>query len=121
MSTQQILADGKQFYVVKVDGTAAESGTVIADVSALSFGCSEVALRSVHYGIANGVVASFSWDASAAKPLIVLSGPNTGCLDYSKIGGIPNNAGAGKTGDVKMTVTGSGAYSITLTFTKKYQ
>jgi len=44
-------------------------------------------------------------------------------MDFSSFGGIPNNAGAGKTGDVLFTTTDFTAgdmYSIVLECTKTY-
>ena len=46
-----------------------------------------------------------------------------GKQDYKKVGFIPNNAGAGKTGDILFTTNGASAgdtYSIELHLIKKY-
>ena len=46
------------------------------------------------------------------------------CLDYSDFGGIPNNAGAGVTGDIAFstvgTATAGDSYSVVLSLIKNY-
>jgi hypothetical protein len=44
-------------------------------------------------------------------------------MDFSLFGGLPNNAGAGKTGDIRFTTTDAAVgdfYSVTLDMIKSY-
>lgn len=127
VTTQKII-DGERNAVLSFtnlsDGTG-ESGVLKVDVSALNpnqFGqpCTSVAIKAVRYDIF-GMSVSIIWDATTDVTALILSG--FGKQDYKKVGFIPNNAGAGKTGDILFTTNGASAgdtYSIELHLIKKY-
>ncbi|MCF4166337.1 hypothetical protein L2U69_11835 [Zavarzinia compransoris] len=121
--TTQIIQDGPRHAVVKLtnlsDGTG-EAAVTKVDVSALSGAPSEVHLARVFYCV-QGMVATLLWDATADVRLMDLAGD--GEAGFETFGGISNNAGAGKTGDILLTTTGASAgdsYTIVLWLTKHY-
>lgn len=119
--TTQTVIDGPRNTVVKLtsvsDGTG-EAAVLKVDVSTLLGAPSDVAIRRVHYCV-QGMVATLLWDATADVRIVDLAGD--GCFDFSAFGGLTNNAGAGKTGDILLTTTGHTAgdsYTIVLEMTK---
>lgn len=119
--TSQTLIDGPKNVVMKFtntsDGTG-ESAVLKVDVSALSGAPSRVRIKKIHYSVA-GMVARLLWDADTDVTIVDLQGD--GCFDGCDFGGLYNNAGAGATGDVKLTTVGhtSGdSYSIILEMVK---
>lgn len=126
--TSQTIFDGERMAVMKFtnisDGTG-ESAVVKVDVSALAssaFGkaCDGVTIERVQYSI-GGMSVSILWDATADVPALVLASGQS-VFDFVKIQ-IPNNSGAGKTGDICFTTNGAAAgstYTIVLEMVKSY-
>lgn len=119
--SSQTIIDGARNAVMKFtnlsDGTG-ESAVLKVDVSALSGAPSEVTIQRIHYCV-NGMVATLLWDATTDVRIVELAGDGT--LDFTSFGGLPNNAGAGVTGDILLTTTGASlgdSYSIILEMTK---
>jgi hypothetical protein len=107
----QILEQGPRNLVVKVSGTA---GANILDVSTLTPPCEDLRVMKIIYDspIDPTAVTTITGDATADVTLFTLSGPgDTYC--FHKFGGLVNNAGAGKTGDVIVT-TGDDAVTVVL-------
>lgn len=109
------LSDGTgEAAVLKVDvsGLTAEPGT--------NRPCSGVRIDRVNYDCF-GMSVSLIWDATTDVTALILQG--YGSHDFKSFGGIVNNAGAGKTGDMLFTTNGATAgdtYSIVLEMTKEY-
>lgn len=126
--TSQTIIDGERKVVMKFtnlsDGTG-ESAVTKVDVSALQANklgqaCSRVTIEKVHYSV-SGMVATLLWDATADVRIMDLQGDGVFCME--QFGGIPNNAGAGVTGDVQLTTTGHSSgdtYTIILEMVKTY-
>lgn len=126
--TSQTIFDGERMAVMKFtnisDGTG-ETAVVKVDVSALapsSFQrpCDGVTIERVHYSI-GGMTVSVLWDATTDVPALVLA-PGQSTFDFAKIQ-VPNNSGAGKTGDICFTTIGASAgdsYTIMLEMVKSY-
>jgi len=127
--TVQTLQDADDYVIMRFtnlsDGTG-EAAVTKVDVSTLDVSgrngaaCSEVVIEEIEYSIV-GMSVSLLWDATADVRAAVLS--NSGLMTFCGTKGIPNNAGAGKTGDIQLTTTGhtSGdSYDITLKMRKKY-
>lgn len=117
--SSQTLINSERNLVMKFtntsDGTG-ESAVTKVDVSAL--GASEVKISKIHYSVA-GMVVRLLWDATADVTIVDLQGD--GCLDASRFGGLINNAGAGKTGDIQLTTVGHSSgdsYSLILEMQK---
>jgi hypothetical protein len=126
--TSQTILDGTRNCVMSFTNLSdggGESAVLKVDVSALAVGpngaaCTGVTIWKVKYDIF-GMSVSILWDADTDVRALILSG--FGEQDYSKVSGIPNNAGAGKTGDILFTTNGASSgdtYSIELHMLKKY-
>src|SRR5690606_34949516 len=108
--TSQVLYDGPDAAVIKCtnisDGTG-ESAVVKVDVSALDPAPSEVVIQRIDYASA-GMSVNLLWDATADVVAWVLPAGQHGSFDFSAYegGGISNNAGTGKTGDLVATTVG---------------
>ena len=128
--TSQTLFDGDKHVVMKFtnisDGTG-ESAVKKVDVSALEsdiYGntCSSVAIEKIWWQCIGMKVRLF-FDASSDKFIIELGENQSGYHDYSEFGGIKNNAGSGKTGDIDFTTVGHSSadtYTIILKMRKTY-
>lgn len=119
--TTQTIVDGARNTVIKLtnlsDGTG-EAAVKKVDVSTLLGAPSAVSIRKVHYSV-TGMVATLLWDADTDVRILDLAGD--GWFDFTDFGGLPNNAGAGVTGDILLTTTGHSSgdsYSIILELTK---
>ena len=128
--TSQTLFDGDKHVVMKFtnisDGTG-ESAVKKVDVSALNsdiYGntCSSVAIEKIWWQCIGMKVRMF-FDATSDAFIIELGENQSGYHDYSEFGGIKNNAGSGKTGDVDFTTVGHSSadtYTIILKMRKTY-
>ncbi len=122
--TTQILNDGMKNAVIKFtnvsDGTG-EAAVVKVDVSALSGNPDEVRIDKIWYST-DGMAVQILWDATADEVAWLIPANQSDTIDFGNFcpggfGGINNNAGAGKTGDISFTTVGhtSGdTYSIIL-------
>lgn len=117
------IMDGHRQLIVQVviTGTAAQlSDEPLIDVSQLDIPCEELRLDRVHASL-DGFAAEILWDATANVIAYVFS-ENTDFQDFRKIGGIPNQAGAGKSGNVLISTRGAAAGRngvLVLEFTKR--
>ena len=128
--TTQTIIDGERNCVMKFtnvsDGTG-ESAVAKVDVSALASNsagtaCSEVRVMRVSHAIVGMSVQMFL-DASSNVLLMELAESSNGHMDFKDFGGLPNNAGSGKTGDILFTTKGHSSgdtYSIVLEMIKVY-
>lgn len=116
-ATHTILDDRRRL-VIKVTGDVAEASTILADVSALAFPCSQLSLESLDYDVLTGVAVELLWDATTDVRIFKMNG-SCDHKDFTPFSGIPNNSGAGKTGDVMMVVTGTGSYTFIASFKKQ--
>lgn len=107
---QQIIANGPRNLVLKytIAGTTGDAAAVkLVDISALDsgLGVNGLTLMEVKAGL-SGFSCTLLWDATTPVPIVNLPTDATVDQDYSKFGGIKNNAGTGATGDIKFTTTG---------------
>ena len=128
--TSQTIIDGERNCVMKFtngsDGTG-ESAIAKVDVSALAsnsagIACSEVRVMRVSHAIV-GMSVQLFLDATSNVLLMELAESSNGHMDFKDFGGLPNNAGSGKTGDILLTTKGHSSgdtYSITLEMVKVY-
>ncbi len=123
--TSQTLIDDERNVVMKFtnvsDGNG-ESAVTKVDVSALQGAPDEVRIDKIHYSTF-GMAVRVLWDATADVVAWLIPEGGDGTIDCCKFGGIPNNSGDGKTGDIKFTTVGhtSGdTYSVVLEMTKKF-
>lgn len=120
----QVLNNGPKWYTLRVTVTGTDtsnvSDTVIVDASALAV--DEVSLYHAQSSL-TGFTAKVSWDASTNVDAAHFpEGENSQC--WEKYGGLKNNAGAGKTGDVLLSTAGIAANdfgTLTLCFKKSFE
>jgi hypothetical protein len=128
--TSQVLLDGERLYIAKFtnisDGTG-ETNVVKVDVSTLSKSSSGLACNGVKinriWSALHGMEVRILWDATTK--VLAWAGTSNGpyLMDFSSFGGIPNNGGAGKTGDIMFTThdqTAGDTYTIILECIKTY-
>lgn len=128
--TSQTLADGPKYAVLKFtnisDGTG-ESAVTKVDVSALASSadgdaCSGVVIERIWWQCI-GMKVQILWDATSDQFCIELGENQSGNHDYTIFGGLTNNAGAGKNGDIKFTTVGATAadtYTVILYLRKQF-
>tara|TARA_Y100001951_G_scaffold78458_1_gene66001 strand:+ start:207 stop:614 length:408 start_codon:yes stop_codon:yes gene_type:complete len=128
--TSQTIIDGSRNCVMKftnVSDGSGESAVVKVDVSALSpnaagTSCSEVRVMRITHAIV-GMSVQMLLDATSNVLLCDLAESSNGHLNFENFGGIPNNAGSGKTGDILFTTLGHSSgdtYSIVIEMVKIY-
>lgn len=105
----QTLVNGQRNLVLKIhidgDGSGEETATTIVDVSAYS--ATEVSIQSLQSTL-SGFTAEILWDADTDKHAFNIADFDVN-QDFRRYGGLINNAGAGKTGDIKITTVGLGS------------
>ena len=128
--TSQTIIDGERNCIMKftnVSDGSGESAVAKVDVSALSSNsagtaCSEVRVLRVSHAIVGMSVQMFL-NATSNVLLMELAESSNGHMDFTDFGGLPNNAGSGKNGDILFTTKGHSSgdtYSITLEMVKVY-
>ena len=122
----QILVDGARNAVIKFtsisDGTG-ETDVLKVDVSTLSGSPTGVKINKVEY-FTHGIGVRIDWDATANVQAFRIPQDESGSVDLTKFGGIVNNGGAGKTGNILFTTTedalaGDG-YTVILSMVKGF-
>ena len=128
--TSQTLVDGPAHAVMKftnISDSAGESAVTKVDVSALQTSqngdaCTGVQIERIWWQCI-GMKVQILWDATTDAFCIELGENQSGNHDYTIFGGLVNNAGAGKTGDIKFTTVGHSSgdtYTIILYLRKQY-
>ena len=128
--TSQTIIDGSSKAVLKFtnvsDGTG-ESAVTKVDVSALSSNsigqsCTGASIQKIWWQCI-GMKVQILFDATSDVLAIELGENQSGYHDYSIFGGLPNNAGSGKTGDIQFTTVGHSSadtYTVILQVKKEY-
>lgn len=121
--SSQTLLNGPRNCVVKVtnlsDGTN-EADVVKVDASALGIATDgSYRLEKLEWTVSSvsgtNPLIYVEWDGTTDAVIAVIPSNESGCLDFSGIGGLPNNATA-PTGDITVTSTLSNLDSYTLIF-----
>ena len=118
--TSQTLLDNKTRLIMKFTNISDGTGeSAVTKVTASTFSCAELYIERVHF-MTHGMGADILFDATT--PVVALTLPdNNMSFDFSRFGGIKNNAGTGKTGNIKFTTVGATAgdrYTIILEMRK---
>jgi hypothetical protein len=128
--TSQTLLDGERLAIMKFtnisDGTGESAVTKVnvANLSPNNFGkaCTGVTVNKI-MSICHGMEVRMYWDATTDVPFF-LGAVNTNFEnDFSKFGGITNNAGAGKNGNIVFSTADASAgdtYTVVLEMIKSY-
>jgi hypothetical protein len=128
--TSQTILDGERLFIGKFtnisDGTG-ETGVVKIDVSTLAASASGNACNGIKinkiWAQTVGMSVDILWDATTDLLCETIPENQFYLMDYSSFGGFPNNAGAGKTGDVLFSTVGAASgdrYTITIEGIKTY-
>lgn len=118
----QVLEDGDRNFVINVTDSAATATHTIdisADVGTNTRHGAPTRLRLDKVKWTSDGQAKLSWDATADVDFLNLTAGQED-FDYRSAGGINNNAGAGRTGDVIITPDLPSNYTLTLWFRKKF-
>jgi len=128
--TSQTILDGERLVIQKFtnisDGTG-EAAVVKVDVSTLSpnsFGvaCTGVKINKI-WSAAHGMEVRILWVATTNLLAWVVTSNGPYLMDFSSFGGISNNTGTGRTGDIAFTThdhTAGDTYTIVLECIKTY-
>jgi hypothetical protein len=128
--TSQTLLDGERLAIMKFtnisDGTGETAVTKVnvANLTASNSGkaCTGVTVTKIT-SVCHGLEVRMYWDASTDVPFF-LSTINTNYEnDFSTIGGITNNSGAGKNGNIVFSTADASAgdtYTVVLEMVKSY-
>jgi hypothetical protein len=128
--TSQTLLDGERLAIMKFtnisDGTG-ETAVTKVNVSNLAKSASGLACTAVTVtkitSVCHGMEVRMYWDATTDVPFF-LSTVNTNYEnDFSKIGGITNNAGTGKNGNIVFSTsdqTSGDTYTVVFEMVKSY-
>lgn len=127
--TTQVLFDGARKAILKFtnisDGTG-ETAALKIDVSTLlplnGKECTSVSIEKIE-SITRGMGVDILWDATTDVVCMTIGEDQFQSHDFSKFGGLTNNAGAGKTGDVLFSTVAAALgdrYTIILECLKNY-
>ena len=126
----QTLFDGERVAIMKFtdisDGTG-ENKVLKVDVSALNpsaagGACDAVTITKIHAST-HGMEVQIYWDATTDVLCWIVPQNSQYTWDWEKVGGLTNNAGAGKTGDILFSTVDASAgdmYSVVLEMVKHY-
>jgi len=127
----QTVYQGDKKLITHYQNVSDSSGgtTTVVDVSGLTAdkngtACSTVTLNKIWYSVsmtAKVDAVKLTWDADTDATFLTLE--QSGFLDYSSIGGIPNNQATNYTGDVKFVMpacTSADSATITCEWLKNY-
>ena len=127
--TTQKLVDSAQRAVFKftnISDSTGETAVVKIDVSALNpfqgEPCTGVSIQKIDV-ITVGMGLDMLWDATTDALALSFGSDDFVTLDFSRFGGITNNAGAGKTGDLVFTTVGAASgdrYTVVIEVLKSY-
>jgi len=127
----QTIYQGEKKLITHYQNVSDNSGgtTTVVDVSGLTKdrngnSCATVTLNKVWYSVsmtAKVDAVKLTWDADTDATFLTVE--QSGFLDYSSIGGIPNNKATNYTGDVKFVMpacTANDSATITCEWLKNY-
>ena len=128
--TSQTLLDGERLAIMKFtnisDGTGETTVTKVKVSSlaknAAGLSCTSVAVTKIT-SVCHGMEVRMYWDATTDVPFFMSTINTNYCNDFSDFGGITNNAGTGKNGNIVFSTadTSSGdTYTVVLEMAKIY-
>jgi hypothetical protein len=128
--TSQVILDGERLYIAKftnISDGSGETGALKIDVSTLapnafSLACNGVKINKI-WAQTYGMAIDILWDATTDLICETIPADQMYKMCYDEFGGIPNNAGAGKTGDVLFSTVGASngdRYTIIIEAIKTY-
>lgn len=130
-TASQTLFDGERVAIMKFDfitsDSSGETNAVKVDPAALlpsasGWPCDAVSLLKIS-GLTHGMYVRLLWGADTPVPIETIPPDTQYVQDYSLFGGLTNNAGAGKTGQVLFTTgmtQANDTYTVILEMQKHY-
>ena len=130
-ATSQTLFDGERIAIMKFYATmgATENETNVVKVNPANLAssnaggvCDAVSILKVT-ALTHGLEVQMNWVATAPVVIEVIPQNSQYTQDFSQIGGLTNNAGAGKTGSISFSTldgTAGDAYTVILEMQKHY-
>jgi hypothetical protein len=130
-ATSQTLFDGERIAIMKfyttMSATENESAVVKVNPANLSSSnaggaCDAVTILKCT-ALTHGLEVQMNWVATAPVVIEVIPQNNNYTQDYTNIGGLTNNSGAGKTGSISFTTLDGSAgdtYTVILEMQKHY-
>lgn len=110
--TPQTINDAARNLVVKThilgDGSGEETNLALIDISTFSGTFDDAKIMNIKSDL-RGFTVDLHWDATANVDITTLLADEDTDKCYRQFGGLVNNAGAGKTGDILFSTTGLGA------------
>jgi hypothetical protein len=128
--TSQTLLDGERLAIMKFtnisDGTG-ESAVTKVNVSTLTASntgnaCTGVSVTKIT-SVCHGLEVRMFWDATTDVPFFLSTINTNYCNDFSNFGGITNNAGTGKNGNIVFSTSDASSgdtYTVVLEMIKYY-
>ena len=111
VTTQTIVSSSKHLiykWHIVGDGSGEETALKMVDVSTFSAPVpTEVRVVGIWASL-HGFAARLLWDADTDVAMMSLP-EGEDIFDFTKFGGLPNNAGTGKTGDIMISTIGLGS------------
>jgi hypothetical protein len=128
--TSQTLMDGERLAIMKFtnisDGTGETAVTkvTVSSLAASGMGnaCTGVIVNKIT-SVCHGMEVRMLWDASTDVPFFMTAVNTNYENDFSSIGGITNNSGAGKNGNILFSTSDASSgdtYTIVLEMIKTY-
>jgi len=130
-ATSQTLFDGERIAIMKFNASMSttENESAVAKVtpsaltaSAAGGACDAVSILKVT-ALTHGLEVQMNWVATAPVVIELIPQNSQYTQDFSAIGGLTNNAGAGKTGVISFTTldgSAGDAYTVILEMQKHY-
>ena len=111
--TKQVIIDGSKNAIVKLHLVSGAAADVVAqsllDVSTLDGAPATVRILGIESS-SSDMDIDLHWDATTDVDIMTLP-VGEDVYDFSRFGGLPNNAGAGITGDIMFSTRGAAADS----------
>jgi hypothetical protein len=128
--TSQTLMDGERVAIMKFtnisDGTGETAVTKVNVANLAKSGsgqaCTGVIVSKIS-SVCHGMEVSMFWDATTDVPFFLSTVNTNYCNDFSGFGGITNNSGAGKNGNIVFSTSDMSAgdtYTVVLEMVKTY-
>lgn len=128
--TSQTLMDGERLAIMKFtnisDGTGETAVTKVTVSSLATSGmgkaCTGVIVNKIT-SVCHGMEVRMYWDATTDVPFFLCTVNTNYMNDFSDFGGITNNSGAGKTGNIAFSTsdqTAGDTYTVVLEMIKTY-
>ena len=110
--SKQTIVNGERNVVVKTiligDNGADVTDTKLIDASDYGTNFTDLKIMKIQAHL-NGFSLMLEWDASTNVDALSIPGDEWVNYDFFDIGGLPNNSGSGKTGDIDIDTSGMGA------------